>query len=118
MGFSFEKKSGFSTGGGFAVGKAASSGDDPLADLEYTGDLGEDTAIEFSALQKGFESRAKAERDRFQNAVDTEFWFAVCFKTRADKENFLKQARINKRLMGDKYIDGHKWGQMLGFDGL
>lgn len=114
--------------GGFSFGSNSSAfgGDnDPLKDVEYTDDLNSDAASEFEALQSAFKDktedngaadRAKAEAKRFRNATDSEFWFAVCFKTREEKEAFLKALKISKRLMGDKYIDGHKLAKMLDIE--
>lgn len=98
--------------------------DDPLKDVEYTDDLNHDASSEFAALQEAFKSekvegmakRADAERKRFKQATDSEFWFAVCFKSREEKESFLKAMNLAKNIMGDKYIDGHKWAQILGID--
>lgn len=117
MSFNFNHKggakktssSGFSFGGGVGA-------PDPLADVEYTNDLAKDAASEMSALEEGFKSRAQKERDRFQKATDSEFWFAVCFTSREEKEAFLKAAKVNKKFMGDKYIDGRKLAQILGIE--
>lgn len=98
-------KTGFSMQGGGV--------DDPLADVDYTDNLAEDCGREFEALQKGFKARAKAERDRFTRATDSEFWFAVCFETREEKEAFLRAAGVKKQIMGDKYLDGRKLAQVL-----
>ena len=101
----------FGKSGGF--GKQ-SDADNPLESVEYSDDLNADASAEFEAVQQGFADRAKAERKRFQDATDSEFWFAVCFKTRDDKEDFLKALKVHKSTMGDKYLDGHKLAKMLG----
>ena len=101
--------------GGFNFG-AQSNVEDPLEGVEYSDELGPDAAKEMSALQAGFKSRAQKEKKRFEQATDSEFWFAVCFKSREEKEAFLKAMKISKRLMGDKYIDGHMWAKMLDVD--
>lgn len=88
--------------------------DDPLAGVEYSGDLEKDSAAEFGALTVAYRERAKAEADRFTNATDSEFWFAVCFKTREEKEAFLKAAGVKLKLMGDKYLDGRQLAAVLG----
>ncbi|MGZ7496138.1 hypothetical protein ACXM2N_03455 [Corynebacterium sp. ZY180755] len=87
---------------------------DPLADVEYENDLAVDAAKEMTALQKGFKDRATAERDRFRKATDSEFWFAVCFESREEKEKFLRAAGVKAKLMGDKYIDGKQLAKILG----
>lgn len=119
---SFEMKGqGFPTGGGFNFGGGGFSAkndsvDDPLAEVEYTDKLEVDCGREFEALQKGFADRAKAERKRFRQATDSEYWFAVCFESREEKEKFLKSAGVIKSMMGDKYLDGRKLAQILGVD--
>lgn len=99
-----------------AAFKPKASTPDPLADVEYSDppNLEADTAAEFDALQAGFKARAKQEARRFQDVTDSEFWVAVCFQTRAEKEAFLKA--LNLAQLGDKYIDGHKAAQLLGVD--
>ncbi|WP_181771273.1 hypothetical protein [Amycolatopsis pittospori] len=85
---------------------------DPLADVEYTGDVPEDSRRELTALQQGFRDRAKREAERFRLATDSEYWIAVCFKTREDKEKFLRNAKLLP--IGDKYMDGYAVAKVLG----
>lgn len=88
---------------------------DPLAEVEYTGSLAEDAASELDAMQQAYRDRAKAEQSRFTAATDSEYWVAVCFTSRAEKEAFLKAARIPAR-MGDKYLDGRQFARRVGID--
>ncbi|WP_461004577.1 hypothetical protein [Trueperella pyogenes] len=108
MAFNFTNKPSISKGFNF------NNTPDPLKDVEYTGDLGKDAASELTAMQKAYRERAKAEEDRFKNATDSEFWFAVCFKTREHKERFIQA--INAAHLGDKYLDGHQLSRILGID--
>lgn len=87
---------------------------DPLADVEYTGDLAADAGAELDALAIGFRERTKREDERFRLATDSEFWFALCFKSREDKDAFLKAARLMH--IGDKYLDGRAAAVVLGVD--
>ncbi|CRK55443.1 hypothetical protein [Alloactinosynnema sp. L-07] len=87
---------------------------DPLADVDYTGDLETDSTAELDALAKGFRERTKREDDRFRLATDSEYWFAVCFKTREDKEAFLRAARL--MAVGDKYLDGYAVARTLAIE--
>lgn len=87
---------------------------DPLAEVQYTGDLAADAAAEFTALEDGYRQRAKAERDRFKRATDSEFWVAVCFTTREEKDLFLERAGLIEH--GDKYLDGRVVADTLGID--
>jgi hypothetical protein len=87
---------------------------DPLADVEYTGDLATDSAAELDTLAKGFRDRTKREDERFRLATDSEYWFAVCFKSRADKDAFLAAARLMQ--VGDKYLDGYAVARTLGIE--
>lgn len=87
---------------------------DPLGAVDYTGNLAADTAREFTALEQGYRDRAKAETDRFKRATDSEFWFAVCFTTREEKDAFLKAAGLAH--LGNKYLDGREVAQALNFD--
>lgn len=87
---------------------------DPLADVDYTGDLEADSAAELTALQQGFRDRAQRENDRFRLATDSEYWVAVCFKSREDKEAFLRAAGLAQ--IGDKYLDGYAVARALGIE--
>ena len=70
-----------------------------------------DSAVELSELQKGMRDRARQESKRFQDATDSEYWFCVCFLTRADKEAFLKALSLDD--IGDKYLNGHEVAKRL-----
>lgn len=101
---------------------ASRQGPDPLADVEYTDppDLAEDSIRELDALSKGFRERKGNEDARFRDATDSEYWFAVCFRSRAHKDAFLAAVRKAKlgsgRLQGDKYLDGHQLAKLLGIE--
>lgn len=84
---------------------------DPLAATEYTGDLEKDAAAELTELERAYRDRAKNEAGRFKAATDSEYWVAVCFKSRAEKEKWLAEFGLDA--LGDKYIDGNKAGQRL-----
>lgn len=77
---------------------------DPLASVDYTGDLAEDGARELSALDKAFKENAKDEKRKHQKVIDTEYWVALCFESREQKEAFLQA--VNLFAQGDKYLDG------------
>lgn len=64
----------------------------------------EDKVIEdeFAAIREGREQQRKA----IELANDSEFWFAVYFQTREQKERFLEAMDWIKH--GDKYLDG-RW---------
>lgn len=87
---------------------------DPLKDVEYSNDLAQDAGAEFTALEHGYRDRAKAEANRFKRATDSEYWFAVCFTTREEKEAFLRAAGLEH--LGDKYLDGRAIADTLGID--
>jgi hypothetical protein len=87
---------------------------DPLAEVQYTDNLAEDAAAEFTALEQGYRDRATAERARFKRATDSEFWVAVCFTTREEKEAFLERSGLAP--LGDKYLDGRSVADALGVD--
>lgn len=103
-------------GGGRKRAPIGAQTPDPLAAVEYTGNVEEDSKAEFSALDQAYRDRAKAEADRFTAATDSEFWFAVCFKDRDEKERFLRAAGVKVRLMGDKYLSGRDLAAVLGID--
>ncbi len=89
-------------------------------DDEFPGDTEEEGAARaLGELESAFMQRAKREGDRFELATDSEYWVAVCFQSRGQKEQFLAGlARIAKRagveVDGDKYIDGWDVAKALG----
>lgn len=87
---------------------------DPLADVEYTGDIEADALAELDALSSAFRDRRRQEDRRFKQATDSEFWLALCFETREQKEAFL--TAFNMAQFGDKYLDGRKVAHALGVD--
>lgn len=94
--------------GGPKVGKGAP---DPLAGVNYTGNIEADSAQELTAMEQAYRDRARAEADRFTAATDSEFWFAVCFTSRDEKEDFLRE--FGAARLGDKYLDGRALARRL-----
>ncbi len=93
-------------------------GQDPTeqnARQEYTGDrlqIEVDAEEEISEVLQGFKQRAEREDQRFWDAVDSEYWFAICFQTREQKEEFLKKLGLFE--IGEKYLQGMKVAKKLG----
>lgn len=87
---------------------------DPLASVEYGQGIEADTEHELSALLTGFKERAKQEQERFELATDSEFWFAVCFQSREQKEAFLQA--LEWLTLGDKYLDGTAIARLMGIE--
>lgn len=113
MAFDFTSGPKFTKGPAFGAGpKVGKPAPDPLADVDYSGDLAADSAAELTAMQAAYRQRAKTEADRFRAATDSEYWVAVCFKTREDKERFLAGAGLLD--YGDKYLDGYIAAKKLG----
>lgn len=115
MGISFGNGPKVGAGIGFGGGPKVKPAADPLAGVEYSGDLAADSAAELSAMEQAYRDRAKAEADRFRGATDSEFWFAVCFTSREEKEAFL--AGFGLARLGDKYIDGRALAKALRTEG-
>lgn len=71
--------------------------EDTLENLE------KETLEELGDVEKSFRERMNAERKRFRDMCDTEYWFCVCFTSREQKEEFLKKIGMETDV---KYIDG------------
>lgn len=67
---------------------------------------------ELSEVLQGFKARKEAESKRRLEATDSEFWCALCFETRAQKEEFL--SKLGLLAHGDKYLDGRLVAEKLG----
>lgn len=96
----------------FAAEGAPRTVPDPLAGLVPTGSVEVDSKAEVSAVLQGFRDRAKAEAKRYELATDSEYWLAVCFQSREQKEEFLRAVKMLAD--GDKYLDGRKLAANLG----
>lgn len=81
---------------------------------EMTGDPEVDSKADLDEVQASFRERVKMENQRFKNTTDSEYWFAVCFETREQKEKFLKV--MDLFVHGDKYLDGKLLAEKLGID--
>lgn len=79
-----------------------------------SGDIEVDSLADLDAVQRGFRERAKNEDKRFELVVDSEYWFAVCFQSRAQKERFLMAMKWIE--LGDKYLDGQEVARLMGVD--
>ncbi len=69
-------------------------------------------AEETNEIMTAFEARAKNEQARLLDATDSEFWVAMCFQTREQKDEFLRKAGLLP--LGDKYLDGMKVAKAMG----
>ena len=81
---------------------------------EGTGDSEADSFADLDEVQAGFRKRTKMEAQRFADVTDSEYWFAVCFRTRAQKEAFLRAMKWME--FGDKYLPGELVAKELGID--
>lgn len=77
----------------------------PLSGEEFTGDIEVDKKTELTAIQQAFRDRAKEYKRKRLYVEDSEFWVAVCFRSREDKERFLKEHGLAH--LGDKYLNGY-----------
>ena len=59
---------------------------------------------ELNAVQAAFKVKKQAEQQAFRDNTDSEYWVALCFGTRAQKEEFLTKLGVIAE--GDKYLDG------------
>lgn len=87
---------------------------DPLAGVEYTGDVEIDSAAEMSALKSGFIERANRENERREKATDSEYWCCLCFQSREQVEAFLRATGWGPAAA--KYIDGQRVAASMGID--
>ena len=77
---------------------------------ENTAGVNKVIAEEFAAIHEGRRKQAVS----IELANDTEYWFAMYFQTRDQKEAFLKAMGWFER--GDKYLDGTAVAKKLGIE--
>lgn len=81
---------------------------------QQTGNPEVDSKADLDEVQASFRERIKTENSRFQNTTDSEYWFAMCFQSREQKDAFLRA--MNLFLIGDKYLNGVEVAKQLGID--
>lgn len=81
---------------------------------QQTGNPEIDSKADLDEVQASFRERIKTENSRFQNTTDSEYWFAMCFQSREQKDAFLRA--MDLFLIGDKYLDGVEVARQLGID--
>lgn len=86
--------------------------DKTTSQVEYTGNAAADSQAEISEVLQLFKDKSKTENARQLQATDSEFWIAVCFQNRKQKEEFLKALDLLPD--GDKYLDGRKVAKAIG----
>ena len=93
---------------------------DPHADLlaetveNSTGSPEIDAAEQEAAMLAALNNKEikKAIADKIKLTTDSEYWVALCFETRAQKEAFLKALAVFQQ--GDKYLDGLEVAKRMG----
>jgi hypothetical protein len=87
---------------------------DIFADLPDGESAEDDCKIEMDAVRSAYADRIANQRKQVADAIDTEFWFAVYFRSREQKNQFLHA--IGMLAEADKYIDGERLADTLGID--
>ncbi|MDY3129967.1 MAG: hypothetical protein SOW20_08110 [Berryella intestinalis] len=83
--------------------------ENPLDSVEYTDDLEADSRSEAMALYRAFVSGRQMRP--VKNAIDSDLWICAAFRSREDKEGYLRDWGLTK--YGDKYIDASAWMRSL-----
>ena len=81
----------------------------PMPELEEMERIAQEEVNEI--FRKITEAGNKAKK-KFIEDNDGEYWVALCFQTRAQKEEFLQ--KVGWMHLGDKYIDGMELAELLG----
>lgn len=98
--------------GGEFGDQAGSAEPTALDALQYSGNAEADSMLELNEFQRQAKESLKREQESQLEMFDTEFWFAVYFQSRAQKEAFLNALQMLAD--GDKYIDGQALAEKLG----
>lgn len=75
----------------------------------------EDTQAEIAVLKEAFKNPLQKEREQKEKLTDGNFWFAVYFKSREQKEEFLKKSGLSSITSGI-YIDGEQLARHIGVE--
>ena len=91
-------------------------GGNPFDKIEYIDDVETDSLAETSTALAAIVANKQRQRAFAKIESDTEFWFAVCFQSRAQKEEFLEKAGWTGLVQGDKYLDGLEVSRAMEVD--
>lgn len=86
----------------------------PVEGMTYTDDPETDAKEEISRTLQALRENEKLRRNQYTEMVDTEFWCAICFQSRGQKDEFLEKLGLLRH--GDKYLDGLFVARVLGVD--
>lgn len=73
----------------------------------------EDTEAELVVLKEAFKDPLQKEREQKEKLTDGNFWFAVYFKSKEQKDEFLKKSGVSAITSGI-YIDGCQFASLMG----
>lgn len=83
---------------------------------EPTGNAEVDSEKDLGELEQGFRRRAADEGRRFALVTDSEFWGAICFRSRSQKDAFFAALGVLDLGIEERYFDGVAMAQRLGID--
>lgn len=83
-------------------------------DLPDTGDPEKNIDQEISAALAAVIDERHKRREAFRVQMDANFWFAVCFQSEAQKDEFLEMSGLKD--LGTVYLDGLQVASRLGVD--
>lgn len=86
----------------------------PLDSFEYPGTLEGDATEEVSEILQTILEERQQLRDKFRLRADREYFVCICFQSKEQKEDFLRQ--MGWLSWGDRYLDGLRCAEALGFD--
>ncbi len=89
-----------------------SDNDAGLEDLPDLGDPEENATREVDIVLDELLAQRRQQKERWRITNDDEFWVAVCFQSRQQKEDFLRLAGWEQ--FGDKYLDGLRLAAHIG----
>lgn len=72
-----------------------------------------DAIEQLAELPSAFAQRAKQEESRLRDATDSEYWVAVVFQTRAEKEEFLAKSNLDS---DGRIVDGADLAKTMGIE--
>jgi hypothetical protein len=96
------------------AGKLPDDPDEPPEEEQQPASYEEMHANTAGEIRTAFMERAAKDKQRYLEATDSEFWVAVCFRSREQKEAFLSAVRWPGVEVDDKYISGEVIAKALG----
>lgn len=105
-------------GHGMNTSEMMAERNNPMDEIEYTGDLETDSSAEIAKVLTTFQQADLRQKSRENYIFDSKYWVCFVFQSRSQKADFLRglPCSIPGSLEGTQYVDGLKVAAAMGIE--